>query len=323
MITRLQWLSWRYRRMAEMKAQRNAYGEALAELAQERDDIVVLDADLSHATMTKIFADKFPERFFNVGIAEQNLMGVACGMAHTGYTVFASTFAMFGAGRAYEIVRNGIAYSKANVKLALTHSGLCVGEDGGSHQCIEDVALMREIPGMRVIVPCDWVEAKKAVHAAAAIQGPVYLRIARPPVPAITDASTPFEIGKANVMRDGKDVCIITMGLVAHEALKAAELLKAQGIDAAIINMHTVKPLDTEIVFSYAKKCGAIVTAEEHLIAGGLGSAVAEAIMGKVNIKFGMVGINDTFGRSGTPDKLFEAYGIDSKAIVEKCKSLL
>jgi len=309
--------------MAEMKAQRNAYGEALAELAQERDDIVVLDADLSHATMTSIFAAKYPERFFNVGIAEQDLMGIACGMAHTGYTVFASTFAMFGAGRAYEVVRNAIAYSKANVKIALTHSGLCVGEDGGSHQCVEDIALMRVIPGMKVIVPCDWIEAKKAVRAAAAVQGPVYLRIARPPVAAITDAETPFEIGKANVMRDGKDVCIITMGLIAHEALKAAELLKAQGIDAAVINMHTIKPLDTEICLSYARKCGAIVTAEEHLLAGGLGSAVAEAIMGKVNTKFGMVGVNDTFGRSGAPDKLFEAFGIDSKAIVEKCKSLL
>jgi transketolase len=309
--------------MAEIKAQRNAYGEALAELGEERKDIVVLDADLSHATMTSIFAAKYPNRFFNMGIAEQNLMGVACGMAHTGLTVFASTFAMFGAGRAYEVVRNAICYSKANVKIALSHSGLCVGEDGGSHQCIEDIALMRIIPGMKVIVPCDWIEAKKAVRAAAAIDGPVYLRIARPPVAAITDDSTPFEIGKANIMRDGKDVCIITMGLIAHEALKAADILKASGINAAVVNMHTIKPLDTETLFAMANKCGAVVTAEEHLIAGGLGSAVSEVLMGKVSVKFGMVGINDTFGRSGTPAQLFAAYHIDANAIVEKCLSLM
>jgi transketolase len=309
--------------MVEIKAQRNAYGEALAELAEERKDIVVLDADLSHATMTSIFAAKYPERFFNMGIAEQNLMGVACGMAHTGLTVFASTFAMFGAGRAYEIVRNAICYSKANVKIALSHSGLCVGEDGGSHQCIEDIALMRILPGMKVIVPCDWIEAKKAVRAAAAINGPVYLRIARPPVAPITDDSTPFEIGKANIMREGKDVCIITMGLITHEALKAADILKEKGINAAVVNMHTIKPLDIETLFAMANKCGAIVTAEEHLLAGGLGSAVSEALMGKVNIKFGMVGINDTFGRSGAPDKLFAAYHIDASAIVEKCLSII
>jgi transketolase len=309
--------------MAEMKAQRNAYGEALAELAEERKDIVVMDADLAHATMTSIFADKYPDRFFNAGIAEQNLMGMACGMARTGLTVFASTFAMFGAGRAYEIVRNAVCYSKSNVKIALSHSGLCVGEDGGSHQCLEDIALMRILPGMKVIVPCDWVEVKKAVRAAAAVDGPVYLRIARPPVPAITDESTPFEIGKANVLRDGKDVAIITCGLIAHEALKAADILKEQGVDAAVINMHTIKPLDTEIIMKYAHKCGKIVTAEEHLLAGGLGSAVAEAIIGKANPKFAMVGVNDTFGRSGKPDELFAAFGIDSKAIVEKCKSLL
>jgi transketolase len=309
--------------MSEIKAQRNAYGEALVEIAEERKDIIVLDADLAHATMTHIFAEKFPERFFNIGIAEQDLMGVACGMAHTGFTVFASTFAMFGAGRAYEVIRNAICYSNANVKIALSHSGLCVGEDGGSHQCLEDIALMRILPGMTVIVPCDWIEAKKAVRAAAAIDGPVYLRIARPPIPAITEVSTPFEVGKANVMRDGKDVCIIATGLVTHEALKAADILKEQGIEAAVINMHTIKPLDTKTILFYANKCHAIVTAEEHLMAGGLGSAVAEAIMGKVNTKFGMIGVNDTFGRSGTPDKLFEAFGIDSKAIVNKCKSLL
>lgn len=309
--------------MSEIKAQRNAYGEALSELAAERKDIVVMDADLAHATMTSIFAAKYPDRFFNVGIAEQNLMGIACGMAHTGLTVFASTFAMFGAGRAYEIVRNAICYSKANVKIALSHSGLCVGEDGGSHQCIEDIALMRVLPGMRVIVPCDWIEAKKAVRAAAEIDGPVYLRIARPPVAPITDESTPFEIGKANMLREGKDVCIITLGLVAHEALKAADKLKAEGIDAAVVNMHTVKPIDTDMIFKMASQCKAIVTAEEHLIAGGLGSAVAEVLVGKSNVKFGMVGINDTFGRSGTPEKLFAAFGIDADAIVKKCREVL
>ncbi|MEG6571226.1 transketolase C-terminal domain-containing protein [[Clostridium] cellulosi] len=308
--------------MAEIKAQRNAYGEALVELGRENGNVVVLDADLAHATMTNIFASEFPERFFNVGIAEQNLMGIACGMAQSGLTVFASTFAMFGAGRAYEIVRNSICYSKANVKIALSHSGLCVGEDGGSHQCLEDIALMRILPGMTVIVPCDWIEVKKAVKAAAAIDGPVYLRIARPPIPAITTEDTPFEIGKASVLRDGKDVCIVTMGLVAHEALKAADMFKEQGIDAAVLNMHTVKPLDKDTLFAYAEKCGRIVTAEEHLLAGGLGSAVAEAMMGKVNPKFAMVGVNDTFGRSGTPSELFAKFGIDANAIVEKCKSL-
>lgn len=257
--------------MAEAKSLRVAYGEALVELGAKNDKVVVLDADLAHATMTSMFAEKYPNRFFNHGIAEANTMCAAAGFAHSGLIPFASTFALFGAGRAYEQIRNSISYVNANVKFGFSHSGLSVGEDGGSHQSIEDIALMRVQPNMTIFVPCDPIETKKAVFAAAEINGPVYIRVARPIVDVYTEDSTPFIPGKANIMRDGTDVCIISMGLMIPMALAAADMLAGEGISAAVVNMHTIKPLDTETVLSMANKCGAIVTAEEHSIIGGLG----------------------------------------------------
>ena len=255
--------------MAESKSLRIAYGEALAELGAENDKIVVLDADLSNATMTNRFSAVYPDRFFDFGIAEANMACAAAGFAHEGLIPFISTFALFGAGRAYEQIRNSIAYVNANVKFGFSHSGLCVGEDGGSHQSIEDIALMRVMPNMTIFVPCDAVEVRKAVRAAAAIEGPVYIRVARPVCECFTDESTPFVPGKANIMREGGDVAIIAMGLMVAEALKAADLLAAEGIRATVVNMHTVKPLDEDAVLSVAEKCGAVVTAEEHSVIGG------------------------------------------------------
>ena len=288
------------------KSLRVAYGEALVKLGQKNDKIVALDADLAHATMSATFAEAFPDRFFNAGIAECNMMGMAAGFAHTGYIPFASTFALFGSGRAYEIIRNSIAYTNTNVKFGLSHSGLSVGEDGGSHQSIEDVALMREMPNMTVFVPCDPTEMEKAVFAAAEIDGPVYIRVARPVCEDITTEDTPFIPGKANILKDGNDVCIITMGLMVPIALKAAEMLEAEGISAAVVNMHT-----------------GIVTAEEHSVIGGLGSAVAEVLAGHAGAKFERVGIQDKFGKSGKPAELFAAYGLTAENIVEKCKATL
>lgn len=305
------------------KSLRVAYGEALVELGKQNDNVVVLDADLSHATRTDIFKAEFPDRFYDFGIAESNLICAATGFAHSGLIPFASTFAMFGAGRAFEQVRNSVAYVGANVKLGMTHSGLSVGEDGGSHQTIEDIALMRVIPGMTVLVPCDANEMKKAVFAAAKINGPVYIRVGRPEVEIVTEEETPFEVGKANVLKEGKDVAIFATGLMIQESLIAAENLKEQGIDAAVVNFHTIKPFDKETVLKYADKCGAVVTAEEHSIIGGLGSAVAEVLAGNSSAKFDRVGINDKFGKSGKPAELFAEYEIDSKAIENKCKNLL
>ncbi|WP_042431469.1 transketolase family protein, partial [Faecalispora jeddahensis] len=260
--------------MAESKSLRVAYGEALVELGAKNDKVVVMDADLAHATMTSTFAAKYPDRFFNFGIAEANMVCGAAGFAHSGFLPFVSTFALFGAGRAYEQIRNSVSYVNANVKFGLSHSGLCVGEDGGSHQSIEDIALMRVLPDMTIFVPCDAVEMKKAVFAAAGIDGPVYIRVARPVCDILTKESDPFIPGKANVLRDGGDVCVIAAGLMIPEALKAAELLEKDGVSAAVVNMHTIKPIDSEIILTMAGKCGAIVTAEEHSIIGGLGSAV-------------------------------------------------
>ena len=309
--------------MAESKSLRVAYGEALAELGARNDKVVVLDADLSHATMTSIFAAKYPERFFNFGLAEANMMGAAAGFAHSGLMPFASTFALFGAGRAYEQIRNSIAYPKANVKFGLSHSGLSVGEDGGSHQSIEDIALMRVLPGMTIFVPCDPVEMKKAVFAAAAIDGPVYIRVARPVVEVSTDEATPFVPGKANVLRDGADVCIIATGLMVADALAAAETLAREGVGAAVVDMHTIKPLDAECVLKMAGVCRAMVTVEEHSIIGGLGSAVAEVLAGHSSIRFGRIGIEDKFGRSGKPADLFKAYGLTAEDIAHRCRALL
>lgn len=309
--------------MAESKSLRVAYGETLVELGAENDKIVVLDADLAHATMTNGFAAQYPERFFNFGIAEANMMCAAAGFAHSGLIPFCSTFALFGAGRAYEQIRNSISYVNANVKLALSHSGLCVGEDGGSHQSIEDIALMRVLPGMTIFVPCDPIETKKAVRAAVEIDGPVYIRVARPVCDCVTEEDTPFIPGKANIMRDGSDVAILATGLMIPEALKAADLLAEEGIKAAVVNFHTIKPLDADCVLEMAEQCGAVVTAEEHSIIGGLGSAVAEVLAGNSNAKFARVGVNDKFGKSGKPADLFKAYGLTAENIAANCKKLI
>jgi transketolase len=308
--------------MSESKSLRVAYGEALVELGKKNNNIVVLDADLSHATMTNAFAAAYPDRFYNFGIAEANMMCAAAGFAHSGLIPFVSTFALFGTGRAYEEIRNSISYVNANVKFGLSHSGLSVGEDGGSHQSIEDIALMRELPGMTIFVPCDPLETKKAVFAAAEINGPVYIRVARPVVDTVTTPDTPFVPGKANVMRDGSDVCIMATGLMIPRALQAAEMLAADGISAAVVNFHTIKPIDRECILTMANKCGAVVTAEEHSIIGGLGSAVAEVLAGNSSAKFARVGIQDKFGKSGKPDELFAAYGLTAENIAEQCKAL-
>ena len=302
------------------KAIRVAYGEAVAKLGHTNDKIVVLDADLSGATQTKYFKKEFPDRFYNIGIAEENLMGVAAGFAYQGFIPFASTFAVFGTGRAFEIVRNQIAYVNLNVKLALTHAGISVGEDGGSHQSIEDIALMRSLPNMTVIVPCDPIETEKAVSAAAKFVGPVYLRLARPAVEDITKPEDKFEIGKAQILKDGKDACIIACGLMVSRALDAANELAKDGIDTAVINMHTIKPLDKETVLKYNDKCKVLISVEEHSVIGGLGSAIAETIAGTNGAKFTMVGINDKFGHSGNPDKLFEEYRLTKENIIKKIK---
>jgi len=309
--------------MPESKSLRVAYGEALAELGALNDKVVVLDADLSHATMTSIFAAKYPERFFNFGLAEANMMCAAAGIAHSGLIPFASTFALFGAGRAYEQIRNSIAYVNANVKFGLSHSGLSVGEDGGSHQSIEDIALMRVVPNMTIFVPCDSMETKKAVFAAAKINGPVYIRVARPVVETFTTESTPFVPGKANILREGADVCIIATGLMVKEALKAADALAGEGIAASVVNMHTIKPFDGECVLEMAAKCGAIVSVEEHSVIGGLGSAVAETLAGRSAAKFRRLGIQDRFGESGKPADLFAEFGLTPADIVVACKSLI
>ena len=305
------------------KSLRVAYGEALRDLGKKADNVVVCDADLAHATMTLTFKEAFPDRFFNFGVAEANMVCAAAGMANEGLIPFVSTFALFGTGRAYEMIRNAVCYTNANVKFGLSHSGLSVGEDGGSHQSIEDIALMRVLPNMTIFVPCDPLETEKAVEAAYKIDGPVYIRVARPICDVITKADDPFVPGKANVLKEGSDVSIFTTGLMVPIALKAAEKLELKGIKAAVVNFHTIKPFDTQTAIDMASKTGAVVTAEEHSVIGGLASATAEALFGKVNAKFAAVGIQDTFGRSGTPDSLFKSYGLTDDNIVENCEKLL
>lgn len=258
-----------------------------------------------------------------MGIAEGNMVGVAAGFAHTGYTPFVSTFALFGAGRAYEEIRNSVAYANLNVKFGFSHSGLSVGEDGGSHQSVEDIALMRGIPNMTVFVPCDPAETRKAVFAAAKINGPVYIRVGRPVVEDITDEKTPFIPGKANILRDGDDACIIACGLMVKRALEAAEKLGKQGIRTGVVNVHTIKPIDKTLLLAINKKCRAIVTMEEHSVIGGLGSAVAEVLVGNTGAKFARIGINDMFGKSGKPDQLFEEYGLTADHAVSEIKRLM
>lgn len=309
--------------MSEKKATRQAYGEALIELVEKNDKVVVLDADLANATQTCKLAKAHPEKFYNCGIAEGNMMDVGAGLSTMGLVPFCSTFAMFAAGRAYEQIRNSICYPHFNVKICATHAGVSVGEDGGSHQCIEDIALMRVIPGMTVICPADANEAKAAVNAIAELDGPVYMRLARLATPVFEgDMVKPFTIGKANVLREGSDVALFATGLMVNEALEAAKLLEADGIDAAVINVHTIKPIDAECVTKYAEKCGKVVTVEEHSVIGGLGDAVADVLMGKVNCKFKKIGVNDQFGQSGKAADVLREYGLTADQIAAKIREI-
>jgi transketolase len=309
--------------MAEKKSTRIAYGEALVKLGAENEKVLVCDADLAHATMTAGFCDKYPDRFYNFGIAEADMTTAAAALSHCGYTVFASTFAVFGTGRAFEQVRNSVCYSKANVKLGCSHAGPSCGEDGGSHQAVEDISLMRTLPNMTVLVPADANEMEKAVFAAAKYNGPVYIRTGRLPTDICIPEDMGFEIGKANLLKDGRDVAIIACGIMVPQALLAAEALEARGIHARVLDMHTIKPLDEEAVRSAAKDCGAVVTAEEHSIIGGLGSAVAEVLADKADVPFERVGIMDRFGQSGKPPILFEEYGLTDKAILAACERVM
>ena len=309
--------------MADKQATRQAYGEVLVELGANNKDLVVMDADLSKSTMTVGFSKAFPERFFNMGIAEQNMYGVAAGLAASGKTVVASTFAMFATGRAFEIIRNSIGYPHLNVKICATHAGVTVGEDGASHQAIEDIALMRTIPGMTVLNPSDGVSARKAVEAAVAMEGPVYVRLGRAAVPIVYDEDMDFEIGKGILVKDGTDVTIVATGIMVNEAMQAAEKLEEEGISARIIDIHTIKPIDEEIIVKAAKETKGIVTAEEHSIIGGLGSAVAEVTAKNAPAKIRMIGIQDRFGQSGKPDQLMAEYNLTADDIVKACKELL
>lgn len=312
--------------MSDVKkiATREGYGNALAELGARHDNLVVLDADLAGSTKTGIFRKAFPERHINCGIAEQNMMSVAAGLAATGKVVFASSFAMFAAGRAYEQIRNSIGYTKLNVKIGASHAGISVGEDGATHQCNEDIALMRTIPGMVIINPADDVEARAAVKAAYEHEGPVYLRLGRLAVPVINDhEGYEFRIGKGVVLREGKDVTIFATGLEVAETLKAAEKLAADGIEAKVVNIHTIKPIDRELVISSARETGKVVTVEEHSVIGGLGSAVCDVLCEEAPTKVLKIGINDVYGESGPALELLHKYGLDGDGIYEKVKAFL
>lgn len=312
--------------MSEVKkvATRDSYGNALVELGKEHDNLVVLDADLAGATKTGIFKKAFPDRHIDCGIAEADMMGIAAGLSTCGKVPFASSFAMFAAGRAYEQVRNSIGYPHLNVKIGATHAGISVGEDGATHQCNEDIALMRTIPGMVVINPCDDVEARAAVKAAYEYVGPVYMRFGRLAIPVINDADTyHFEIGKGVMLKEGKDVTIIATGLCVNEALEAAKILAADGINAEVINIHTIKPLDEDMVISSAQKTGKVVTVEEHSVIGGLGSAVCDALSEKAPTKVMKIGINDCFGESGPAADLIKKYGLDAESIYKKVKAFV
>jgi transketolase len=304
-------------------ATRTAYGQTLVKLGEENKNIVVLDADLSKSTKTADFAKKFPERFINAGIAEANLIGMAAGLAAAGKVPFASTFAIFAAGRAFEQIRNSVAYPKMNVKIAATHSGITVGEDGGSHQSVEDVALMRSLPNMTVIVPADAIDTAGAIQAAAAYNGPVYIRLGRLDVPVILPEDYRFELGKAVVLREGWDAAVFANGMMLGMALEAAEELSKRGIEIAVVNVATVKPLDVETIAEVSKQAGAVVTAEEHSILGGLGGAVAEVLVENCPVPMERVGLKDTFGESGAPTALLEKYGLTSDAIVKAVQKVI
>lgn len=308
----------------EKKATRESYGEALVELAEKRPDLIVLDADLAAATKTGIFKKAYPDRFFDCGIQEADMMGVAAGIATTGKLVFASSFAMFAAGRAFEVVRNSIGYPHLNVKIGATHAGISVGEDGATHQCNEDISLMRTIPGMTVINPADHVEAKAAVLAMADYVGPTYMRFGRLAAPIFNDPKTyKFEVGKGIQLRDGKDISIIATGLMVNEALEASKILAEQGINARVINIHTIKPIDRDIIVRAAKETGKIITVEEHSVIGGLGSAVAEVVTETVPVPVIKIGVKDVFGHSGPAAALLKEFGLSSDNIVKVVKEVL
>ena len=312
--------------MSEVKkiATRDSYGNALVELGKEHDNLVVLDADLAAATKTGVFKKEFPKRHIDCGIAEGNMVGVAAGLAATGKVPFASSFAMFAAGRAFEQIRNSVAYPHLNVKIGATHAGISVGEDGATHQCNEDIALMRSIPGMVVLNPSDDVEARAAVKAAYEYEGPVYLRFGRLAVPVINDREDyKFEMGKGVVLREGKDLTIVASGLPVANCLEVAERLSAEGIEAKVINIHTIKPLDEELIVAAAKETGKVVTVEEHSVIGGLGSAVCDVLSEKAPTKVLKIGVNDVFGESGPALELLKKYGLDTDGIYEKVKTFL
>ncbi|MBR0456635.1 MAG: transketolase family protein [Firmicutes bacterium] len=309
--------------MADKIATRQAYGEALVELGKEYDNLVVMDADLSGSTKTGMFAKAYPDRFFNMGIAEQNMYGVASGLALSGKIVCASTFAMFATGRAFEIIRNSIGYTGANVKICASHAGITVGEDGASHQTFEDIALMRTIPGMMVVNPSDAVAAKKLLRQIVEIEGPCYFRVGRAAVPVFYNEEDEITLGKGNLIRDGKDVSIIATGIMVNEAYEAAKTLAGEGIDVRVIDIHTIKPIDEEIIIKAAQETGAIVTAEEHGVIGGLGDAVAQVVVKNCPCKMAMVGQLDTFGESGKPDQLLAKYKMTADDIADAVRSVL
>lgn len=305
------------------KATRESYGMALLELGKENEKVVVLDADLSKSTKTEGFKKEFQDRFFNMGIAEQNLIGVAAGLANVGLIPFASTFAVFATGRAFEVIRNSVCYPKANVKIAATHAGITVGEDGGSHQSVEDIALMASLPNMNVIVPADHIEAMQAVKVASEINGPVYLRFGRCSTPDIYDENYEFKLGKASVLKEGNDVTVIATGMMVSKAIEVAKELEKENISVRVINMSTIKPIDREVIIKAAKETKGIVTAEEHSIIGGLGDNVSSVVCSSFPTRVEKVGINDTFGESGTPDELMEKYKLTSDEIIKKVKIIL
>ena len=304
-------------------ATRDAYGKTLLKLGETNDNVVVLDADLSKSTKTNDFSKAFPNRFFNMGIAEQNLIGAACGFATAGKIPFASTFAMFATGRAFEVIRNSVCYPKLNVKICATHAGITVGEDGASHESIEDISIMRSIPNMTVVVPADGIETEKVILEAAKYNGPMYVRLGRSAVPTLFGEDYKFEIGKGTVVRDGNDATIIACGMMVNEAIIAHEELKAEGINVRVINMSTIKPIDGELIVKAAKETKAIVTAEEHSIIGGLGSAVSEVVSEECPVIVKKVGVKDVFGESGTPAELLEKYGLTAKHIAESVREAL
>lgn len=307
----------------EKQATRDAYGKALVELGTQHQDVVVLDADLSKSTKTADFAKAFPERFINAGIAEQNMIGMAAGLAASGKVVFASSFAMFAAGRAFEMVRNSLAYARLNVKVCATHAGITVGEDGGSHQSVEDIALMRSLPGMTVVVPADGSSARQAVHALYNRPGPAYLRLGRPAVPTIYPEDMDFEIGKAIELRSGNDATLIACGIMVARCLAAAEQLSQQGIELSVVDMHTIKPLDEDMIIRKARETRAILTAEEHSIIGGLGGAVCETVCAHYPVPVLRMGMMDVFGQSGSPEELMQYYGLTTEKIMENVQLLL